>query len=131
MATVFQSKFARPAQQQQESADKIKESSVWLNICYFDEELDSYVSLPLNVNLSNLPLLKEPSSDTDYAKRVKASNAFAKALLEKGKKLEPGEVKNIPEGMITLQLMKTNTPKMVEETETGKAILQSILSSDW
>lgn len=130
MATVFQSKFARPAQQQ-ESADKIKESSVWLNICYFDEELDSYVSLPLNVNLSNLPLLKEPSSDTDYAKRVKASNAFAKALLEKGKKLEPGEVKNIPEGMITLQLMKTNTPKMVEETETGKAILQSILSSDW
>lgn len=130
MATVFQSKFARPAQQQ-ESADKIKESSVWLNICYFDEELDGYVSLPLNVNLSNLPLLKEPSSDTDYAKRVKASNAFAKALLEKGKKLEPGEVKNIPEGMITLQLMKTNTPKMVEETETGKAILQSILSSDW
>mgnify|MGYP003532532645 CR=1 FL=1 len=60
MATVYQSRFARPAQQQQESTDsKIKEPSVWLNIGYYDKELDTFISLPVNLNLSTLPLRKE------------------------------------------------------------------------
>ena len=133
MATVYQSRFARPAQQQESTEGKIKEPSVWLNVGYYDKELDTYISLPVNLNLSTLPLRKEVNSDTDYAKIVAASNKLAKALLEKGKKLQPGEVRDMPEGMLTLQLMKTNTPKLVDEpnTESGNSVLESILGNDW
>ena len=133
MATVYQSRFARPAQQQESTEGKIKEPSVWLNIGYYDKELDIFISLPVNLNLSTLPLRKEVNSDTDYAKIVAASNKLAKALLEKGKKLQPGEVRDMPEGMLTLQLMKTNTPKLADDsnTESGNSVLESILGNDW
>ena len=39
----------------------------------------------------------------------------------------------MPEGMLSLQLMKTNTPKLVDEpnTESGNSVLESILGNDW